>query len=166
VTSLLCLVLGLIFIADFFDTAIIITTDVIGILFVTEGTVWLFALAAIGLPNARIPVLKALGFFALGFMAIDVPWDDNIVATIVLGGALILDGPFRLAAAFVIRSVRWRQSVLMGLTELIIGGLIWVPGHYRTGTPGRFAPAWHFWRRRGAWRASVCKSVGSRLEHR
>jgi uncharacterized membrane protein HdeD (DUF308 family) len=71
----------------------------------------LFALAAIGLPNARIPVLKALGFFALGFMAIDVPWDDNIVATIVLGGALILDGPFRLAAAFVIRSVRWRQSI-------------------------------------------------------
>jgi uncharacterized membrane protein HdeD (DUF308 family) len=111
VTWLLCLVLGLIFIANFFDTAIIITTNVIGILFIIEGTVRLFALAAIGLPNARIPVLKALGFFALGFMAIDVPWDDNIVATIVLGGALILDGPFRLAAAFVIRSVRWRQSI-------------------------------------------------------
>lgn len=125
--SLLCLGLGLVFIADLFDPAIIITTDVIGVLFVIEGVVRLLALAAIGFPNATIPVLKALGFFALGFMAIDVPWDNNIVATMVLGAALILDGVFRWAAAAVIRSVRWRQAVLVGLVELIVGGLVWAP---------------------------------------
>lgn len=125
--SLFCLIVGVIFIADLFDTAIIVTTDLIGVFLVLEGAARLFALAAIGFPNATIPVLKALGFFALGFMAIDVPWDDNIVATVVLGAALILDGLFRCAAAIVIRSARWRQAVLVGLFELIIGGLVWAP---------------------------------------
>lgn len=125
--SLLCLVFGFVFIADLFDTAIVVTTDVIGVLFVIEGVVRLFALAAIGFPNATIPVLKALGFFALGFMAIDVPWDDNIVATIVLGGALILDGLFRWAAAAFIRSVRWRHAMLVGLIELVVAALVWAP---------------------------------------
>ncbi|CAM5765576.1 putative MFS-type transporter YcaD [Labrys miyagiensis] len=125
--SLLCLALGAIFMADIFDTAIVVTTDVIGILFVIEGVVRLLALAAIGFPNATIPVLKALGFFALGFMAIDIPWDDNIVATIVLGSALVLDGLFRWAGAAVIRSVRWRHAVLVGLIEIVIGGLVWAP---------------------------------------
>ncbi|MDZ5454670.1 MFS transporter [Labrys sp. ZIDIC5] len=125
--SCLCLVLGLIFIADLFDTAIIITTDVIGLLFIIEGAVRLLALAAIGFPNATIPVLKALGFFALGFMAVDIPWDDNIVATIVLGAALVFDGIFRWAGAALIRSVRWRQAVLVGLFEVIIGVLVWAP---------------------------------------
>jgi hypothetical protein len=95
VASFLSLPLGLILTADLFDTAIVVTTDVIGILLVLESVVRLLAMAAVGFPNAAIPVLKALGFFALGFMAIDVPWDDNIVATIVLGAALILDGLFR-----------------------------------------------------------------------
>lgn len=125
--SLLSLALGVIFITDVFDTAIIVTTDVIGILFVVEGTIRLFALAMIGFPNATIPVLKAVGFFVLGFMAIDVPGDNNIVATIVLGSALILDGLFRWAAAAIIRSVRWRHAVLIGLAELIVGGLVWAP---------------------------------------
>jgi uncharacterized membrane protein HdeD (DUF308 family) len=125
--SPLCLILGLIFIADIFDTAIVVTTDVIGVFFILEGMLRLFALAAIGFPNATIPDLKGLGFFALGFMAINIPWDDNIVATIVLGAALILDGLFRVAAAVVIRSTHWRNAVMVGLVELIVGGLVWAP---------------------------------------
>lgn len=127
VLSALCLALSVVFIVDLFDTAIIVTTDIIGILLILEGSIRLFTLAAIGFPNATVPVLKALGFFALGFMAIDVPWDNNVVATVVLGGALILDGLFRLAAAVVIRSARWRQAALVGAIELIMGGLIWAP---------------------------------------
>ncbi|WP_235907712.1 MFS transporter [Siccirubricoccus phaeus] len=127
VASLLSLALGLVFITDLFDAAIVVTTDVIGILLILEGAVRLFALAAIGFPNATIPVLKALGFFALGLMAIDVPWDDNIVATIVLGAALVLDGLFRWAAAALIRSARWRHAVMVGLIEIIVGGLVWAP---------------------------------------
>ncbi|MGH6712417.1 MAG: hypothetical protein ACREEK_26050, partial [Bradyrhizobium sp.] len=46
--SFLCLVLGSVFIADLLDTAIIVTIDVIGVLFVIEGAVRLLALAAIG----------------------------------------------------------------------------------------------------------------------
>ncbi len=125
--SLLCLAVGLAFISNLHQTAISATSDIIGVLLIIEGAVRLFALAAIGFPNATIPVLKALGFFNLGLIAIDVPWDDNIVATIVLGTALILDGLFRWAAAAVIRSVRWRHEVLVGLVELIAGGLIWAP---------------------------------------
>lgn len=125
--SLACLCVGIVFVADFFDTAIIVTTDIIGILLILEGVVRLFALAAIGFPNATIPVLKALGFFALGFMIFNVPWDDNIVATWALGIALVLDGSFRMVAAFIVRSVRWRQAFLTGLAELTLGLVILIP---------------------------------------
>jgi MFS family permease/uncharacterized membrane protein HdeD (DUF308 family) len=118
---------GAVFIADLFDSAIIVTTDVIGVVFVLEGAGRLLTLAAIGFPNAALPVLKSLGFFALGFIAIDIPWDDNIVATVVLGGALATDGIFRLAAAAVIRSARWRQAILVGALELTMAVLVWTP---------------------------------------
>ncbi|MGI4799147.1 MAG: HdeD family acid-resistance protein [Janthinobacterium lividum] len=118
---------SLVFIDDLFDSAIIVTTDLIGIALVLEGAVRLLSLAAIGFPNATIPVLKSLGFFLLGFISIDLPWDDNIVATVVLGAALTLDGLFRLGSAAIIRSVRWRQAVATGLIELIIAGLVWLP---------------------------------------
>ncbi len=122
-----CLLASFIFIDDLFDSAIIVTTDVIGVLFVAEGVGRLLTLAAIGFPNATVPVLKSLGFFVLVFLAIDVPGDDNIVATVVLGAALLIDGLFRLAAAALIRSTRWRQAVLVGLIELVMAGLVWAP---------------------------------------
>lgn len=119
--------LGLVFVTHLFDTAIIVIIDIIGIAFVIEGVIRLLALAAIGFPNATVPVLKSLGFFALGFITIDVPWDDNIVATIVIGGALLIDGVFRLGSAIVIRSERWRQAVVVAVLELVMAGLIWTP---------------------------------------
>jgi MFS family permease/uncharacterized membrane protein HdeD (DUF308 family) len=121
------LLLSLVFIGDRFDHAIIVTTDIVGIAFVIEGVARLLTLAAIGFPNAAIPVLKSLGFFALGFIAIDVPWDNNIVATVVLGGALVIDGVFRIAAAVVIRSVRWRYAVAVAAVEFLVAALVWAP---------------------------------------
>ncbi len=56
-----------------------------------------------------------------------MPWDDNIVATIVIGGALLIDGVFRLGSAIVIRSERWRQAVVVAALELVMAGLIWTP---------------------------------------
>ncbi len=48
--------LGLVFVTHLFDTAIIVIIDIIGIAFVIEGVIRLLALAAIGFPNATIPV--------------------------------------------------------------------------------------------------------------
>ena len=125
--AVLSLLLSLVFIDDLFDSAIIATTDIIGVALVLEGAVRLLALAAIGFPNATVPVLKSLGFFALGFLAIDIPWDDNIVATIVLGAALAIDGAFRIVAGSMIRSVRWRQALVVALVEFVVAGLVWAP---------------------------------------
>jgi MFS family permease/uncharacterized membrane protein HdeD (DUF308 family) len=125
--ALLSLLLSLVFAGDIDDSAIIITTDIVGIVFVIEGMARLLTLAAIGFPNATIPVLKSLGFFALGFIAIDVPWDNNIVATVVLGGALIIDGGFRIAAAYVIRSSRWRNVITVAIIEFLVAALVWAP---------------------------------------
>jgi uncharacterized membrane protein HdeD (DUF308 family) len=96
VASVFSLLLGLIFITDLFNTEIIVTIDLIGVVLMIEGGARLLQLAAIGFPNATLPVLKSLGFFVLGFMAINTPWNDNIVATIVIGAVLLLDG-FRYA---------------------------------------------------------------------
>lgn len=126
-TSAGCLLLGSVFIDDLFDHAIIVTTDFIAAAFILEGLARLLMLAAIGFPNATLPVLKSLGFFALGFLAVDVPWDDNIVATIVLGAGLVIDGLFRWAAAAVIRSERLLYNVIIGLAELLVAGLVFAP---------------------------------------
>ncbi len=123
----LCLLASLVFIDDLFDSAIIVTTDVIGVVFVVEGAARLLRLAALGFPNAALQVLKALAFFALGFLVIDVPWDDNIVATIVIGAALVLDGVFRIAAALLVRSVRWRLAIIIALIEFVVAALVWAP---------------------------------------
>jgi MFS family permease/uncharacterized membrane protein HdeD (DUF308 family) len=127
ILSAISLLLSPIFIADIFDSAIIVTTDIVGIAFVIEGVGRLLTLAAIGFPNATIPVLKSLGFFALGFIAIDVPWDNNIVATVVLGGALIIDGGFRIAATWLIRSSRSRHAIAAAIIEFIVAALVWAP---------------------------------------
>lgn len=123
----LSLAAGLVFIGDLFDTAIIISTDIIGAGLVIEGVIRLLRLAAIGFPNATLPVLKSIGFFALGFLAIDVPWDDNIIATVVLGAALLIDALFRIAAAAMIRSERWRHASTTAVFEIVIAGLVWSP---------------------------------------
>ena len=127
VLSGLSLAASLVFIDDLFDSAIIVTTDLIGAGFVVEGVARLLTLAAIGFPNATLAVVKSLGFFALGFLAIDVPWDDNIVATIVLGAALAIDGLFRIGAALMIRSERWRRALVVAALEFVMAGLIWAP---------------------------------------
>ena len=119
--------LGVVFIVHLFDTAIIVATDVIALALTLEGTARLLRLAAIGFPNATVPVLKSLGFFVLGFLAVDLPWDQNIVATITLGSLLVLDGGFRLASALVIRSVRWRRSALTAILEWAVAALIFAP---------------------------------------
>lgn len=126
-SSGLSFLLGLVFIVDLFDNAIIVTTDIIGVSFVVEGVARLLTLAAIGFPNATLPVLKSLGFFALGFLAIDIPWDDNIVATVLLGAALVIDGLFRIAAALMIRSERWRRALVVAALEFVLAVLIWAP---------------------------------------
>jgi MFS family permease/uncharacterized membrane protein HdeD (DUF308 family) len=125
--SALAFAAGVVFIGHLLHLPIIITTDVIGGLFILESVIRLLKLAAIGFPNATVPVLKALAFFFFGLLAIDVPWDDNIVATIVLGGVFIGDGLLRITSAVVIRSVRWRRLVIFGVANLIVGGLIWSP---------------------------------------
>ncbi len=122
--SFVCLIDAL---NDEFDTGITIATDLLGVAFIIEGGVRLLQLAAIGFPNATVPVIKSICFFALGFMAINIPWDDNIVATVVIGAALVLDGIFRLGSAFVVRSIRWRHSSAIAILELILAALIWAP---------------------------------------
>ncbi len=121
------LLVGLAFIDNLAGGAITAALDLIAVALVIEGTARLLTLAAIGFPNATLPVLKSLGFFALGFMVFDLPWDDNIVATIVFGSALLIDGLFRIAAAAVIRSDRWRHALVIATIEIVVGVLVWLP---------------------------------------
>lgn len=155
-----CLLAGAVFIADFVDGAAIVTTDVLGALLAIEGTATLLRLAAIGFPNAARQVLRALLFFALGFLVIDVPWDDNILATIVFGSALFLDALFRIGAGLLVRSTRWRHAMVLAGIELILAILVWTPWPvpHRQTVPfclgvALIAAAWNFarlaWQLRG-----------------
>ena len=122
------LILGIIFIADLFHDFITVFVDILGVLLFLEGGRRLLFLAAAGFPNATIPVLKSLLFVALGLLTFDTTeLDDNIVSAIVIGSLLTVDGIFRIVAAYMIRSERWRLALAIAAGELVLATLIWTP---------------------------------------
>jgi hypothetical protein len=92
------------------------------VLLALEGLVAISAALVIGSSASRPVMLKGLGFLFLAFLVWDVPADDNIVATLVFGSALLLDGAVRIASSTVIQhksSGRWKPVALAGSGEIL-----------------------------------------------
>jgi hypothetical protein len=101
---------SLVFIDDLFDSAIIVTSNIIGVAFVSKAYRGC-SRSPRSASKTRPSSAQVAELLCLGFIAIDLPWDDNIVATIELGAALIINALFRWIAPALIRSERWRQAV-------------------------------------------------------
>ena len=73
------------------DGRSVLALDALAVILALEGLVAISAALVIGSSASRPVLLKGLGFVFMAFLMLDVPADDNIVATVVFGSALLLD---------------------------------------------------------------------------
>lgn len=118
--------LGFAILYDLQDGQMGLLGDALAILLIVEGVLELVVAAALGLRRSWRRVLRGVVFLAAAFLTADVPWDDNIGSTILLGSAFLADGALRIASAFVVHGPRWRRGLAAGAAEIAISALIFL----------------------------------------
>ena len=141
VAGIAWMLLGVAILFDLSDGALSVVLDTLAILLVIEGLVEIAAAMAVGLRQRWIDAARGAAFLIAALLVFDLPWDNNIAAAIVFGVAFLVDGLFRIGAAFVVRSPRWRVGIVAGLIEvgLAAGILISWPVPHRLTVPFCFA---------------------------
>ena len=119
------------------DGRSVLALDALAVILALEGLVAVSAALVIGSSASRPVLLKGLGFVFMAFLMLDVPADDNIVATVVFGSALLLDGAVRIASSTVIQHSRWKGVALAGSGEILLSLMIFVgwPAPHRMTVP-------------------------------
>lgn len=112
------ILLGVAILYDLSDGALSVVQDTLAIFLVVEGLVEMAAAISMGLRKHWIDALRGLAFLVAALLVFNDPRDNNIGAVIVFGAAFLVDGLFRIAAAFVVRNPRWRVGIVAGLVEV------------------------------------------------
>ncbi|TQI80324.1 uncharacterized membrane protein HdeD (DUF308 family) [Serratia fonticola] len=121
------LAVGLLMLIDVLqDGRSMLALDALAVMLVLEGIVAISAALMIGATASRPVLLKGFGFIFLAFLMWDVPADDNIVATVIFGSALLLDGVVRIASSTIIQHSRWKVVTLAGAFEIMLSLVIFV----------------------------------------
>jgi uncharacterized membrane protein HdeD (DUF308 family) len=135
------ILLGVAILFDLSDGVLSVVLDTLAVFLVVEGLVEIAAAISTGLRQHWIDALRGAAFLIAGVLVFNDPWDNNIGAAIVFGAAFLVDGFFRIAAAFLVRSPRWRVGIAAGLIEvgMAISILISWPVPHRLTVPFCFA---------------------------
>lgn len=123
------------------DGLLSVPLDVLACFFVVEGVVQLFFALTKEMLIDWLTLFKAAGFLFIAFLIFNIPGDNNDVSAALFGLAFMLDGLFRISAAWVLRGVRWRKHCLTGVIEVTLSTLIisnW-PFHHHIAVPLCFA---------------------------
>ncbi len=112
------ILLGIGILYDLGDGRLSVVLDTLAIFLIIEGVVEIAAACARGAREHWIDILRGVAFLFAAFVVFDVPWDNNIAASILFGLAFLVDGLFRMASAFVVHSKRWRVGITAGLIEV------------------------------------------------
>lgn len=123
------------------DGLLSVPLDTLATFFVIEGIVQMVLALTKEMLIDWLTMLKGVGFLFVAFLIFDIPEDNNDVSALLFGIAFFLDGMFRIAAALVLRGVRWRKHCFTGVVELLLSVLIisdW-PFHHHITVPLCFA---------------------------
>jgi Uncharacterized conserved protein len=118
VAGIVWMALGALILFDLSDGVLTVVQDTFAFFLVIEGAVELIAALSRGVRKHWVDALRGLVFLLAAFLIFNVPWDDNIGAALVFGSAFLVDGIFRIASAYVVRSPRWRVGIVAGLIEV------------------------------------------------
>ncbi|WP_455916149.1 HdeD family acid-resistance protein [Pantoea agglomerans] len=123
------------------DGRLSVPLDTLAILLVVEGIVQLLSGWLIG-TRVYLPALaKGVGFLFIAFLVFDVPWDNNLLASLLFGVAFLGDGLFRIASSLVLQGRQWRRGVLIGSIEIVLSLIVFSnwPFHHHITVPLCFA---------------------------
>lgn len=132
------LLLGMAIVYDIADDGLLsVPLDTLAILLVIEGVVEIAAAMVIDIRIHWPGIWKGLGFVFIAFLISDIPWDNNIVSSVLFGVAFLGDGLFRIASAAVLRTPDWRRKIVYGLVEIGLSILIFSnwPFHHHITVP-------------------------------
>lgn len=104
--GIIWMLIGAAILFDLSDGALSVVLDTLAIFLVVEGLIEIAAAISVGIRQHWIDALRGAAFLLAAFLVFNVPWDNNIGAAIVFGVAFLVDGLFRLGAAFVVHSPR------------------------------------------------------------
>ena len=128
-------------VAIFYDIAsdgrLSVPLDTLALLLVIEGLVEIAAAMIIGIRIYWPGIWKGLGFLVIALLVFDLPWDNNILASVLFGTAFLGDGLFRIASSLVLRTVKWRREFSFGVIEVGLSLLIFSnwPFHHHIAVP-------------------------------
>lgn len=123
------------------DGLLSVPLDTLAILFIIEGVVQMVLAMTKEMLIDWLTLLKGVGFLFIAFLIFDIPEDNNDVSALLFGIAFFLDGCFRIAAALVLRGIRWQKHCFTGAIELLLSVVIisdW-PFHHHIAVPLCFA---------------------------
>lgn len=70
---------------------------------------------------------RAVAFFILGLLIIDPRPITDVIVSVIFGLVFLVDGGFRISAAWVVRFPHWPVAILVGVFELTSAVLIFMP---------------------------------------
>ncbi|WP_437612715.1 HdeD family acid-resistance protein [Erwinia sp. V71] len=119
------------------DGRLSVPLDVLALLLIVEGVVEIAAALIMDIRVYWPGVWKGGSFLLIAFLVFDLPWDNNIFASLLFGLVFLGDGLFRIASAAVLRTVKWRREVIVGVTEIALSMLIFSnwPFHHHITVP-------------------------------
>lgn len=112
---------------DALDGVLYFPLHVFGYLLLLEALILLLVPAPQTGTAAALRKVRGLVFLMLGLLIVDRQHAAGLILAVLFGGAFLLDGGFRLAAAVVVRFVGWQVSLLTGLFEIGFGLFILEP---------------------------------------
>ncbi|MFW9080747.1 hypothetical protein ACOI9X_15960 [Pseudomonas sp. P2757] len=112
---------------DALDGVLYFPLHVFGYLLLLEALIILLVPAPRTGTAAALRKGRGLVFLVLGLLIVDRQHAASLILAVLFGGAFLIDGGFRLAAAMVVRFVGWPVSLLTGLFEIGFGLFILEP---------------------------------------
>ncbi|WP_395598421.1 DUF308 domain-containing protein [Pseudomonas sp. A1437] len=112
---------------DALDGVLYFPLHVFGYLLLLEALIILLVPAPQTGTAAALRKARGGAFLILGLLIVDRQHAASLILAVLFGGAFLVDGGFRLAAAVVVRFVGWRLSLLTGLFEIGFGLFILEP---------------------------------------
>lgn len=130
--------LGIAILADIAaDGRLSVPLDMLALLLIVEGVVEIAAALIVDIQIHWPGVWKGLSFLLIAFLVFDLPWDNNFFASLLFGVVFLGDGLFRIISAAVLRTVKWRREMIVGVTEIALSMLIFSnwPFHHHITVP-------------------------------
>lgn len=119
--------LGVAIFVDALDGVAYFPIHLFGYLLLVEAVATLCATSPTTDASSLLRKLRGVAFLVLGLLVVDAHPAANVILAMAFGLAFLVDGGFRIAAAFVVRFQGWYLSLLTGLFEVVFAAFMFEP---------------------------------------